>query len=58
LEDGGWEGLARDGYFGTMVFDQNYTPAPAIVQKYELADEYTDGYADLKFYRRIGSDGH
>jgi hypothetical protein len=56
LQDGGWENLASEGYFGALVFDQSYTPAPSVLQKYELVDEYTDGRADLKFYRRIGSE--
>ncbi|MGO8758566.1 MAG: ArnT family glycosyltransferase [Terracidiphilus sp.] len=56
LEDGGWEGLARAGYFGTLVFYENGMPAPQILEKYELVDVYRDGYHDLNFYRRIDPD--
>jgi hypothetical protein len=70
LEDDGWEGLARDGYFGTVVlasslnsstplnfcldFDSSYYPPPSLLQNYELADEFNDGYVVYKFYRRLG----
>lgn len=53
LEDGGWEGLAAQGYFATLVFDENFTPSPSILQKYKLVDEYLDRNGDFKFYRRI-----
>jgi hypothetical protein len=53
LEDGGWEGLAAQGYFATLVFDQDFTPSPLILQKYKLVDEYLDPNGDFKFYRRI-----
>ncbi len=55
VEDGGWENLAAEGYFGTLVFDQNYNPPPRMLRKYELVDEYKDEFVDLKFYRRIGA---
>lgn len=53
LEDGGWEGLAAQGYFATLVFDEDFTPSPSILQKYKLVDEYLDRNGDFKFYRRI-----
>jgi hypothetical protein len=71
FEDDGWEGLAREGYFGTLVlassldpgtplnfcldFDPSYYPPPSLLQKYELVDEFSDGYVAYKFYRRLGS---
>jgi hypothetical protein len=55
MEDGGWEGLARDGYFGTLVIEQDYSPALPMLAKYKLVDEYRDPSWDLSFYRRIGS---
>jgi hypothetical protein len=55
VEDGGWENLATEGYFGTLVFDQNYNPPPQMLRKYELVDEYKDEFVDLKFYRRISA---
>ena len=53
LEDGGWQGLADQGYFATLVFDEDFTPSPSILQKYKLVDEYLDNNGDFKFYRRI-----
>jgi hypothetical protein len=53
-EGGGWEALASNGYFGTLVTYQDETFAPAVLQRYQLADEYTDANFDYKFYRRIG----
>jgi hypothetical protein len=53
LEDGGWEGLAAQGYFATLVFDEDFAPSPSILQKYKLVDEYLDRNGDFKFYRRI-----
>jgi hypothetical protein len=55
MEGGGWEGLARDGYFQTLVVDQDYSSADPILQKYKLVDEYRDVGWDLFFYRRIDS---
>jgi hypothetical protein len=54
-DDGGWEGLASEGYFGTLVTYQDDTLPPALLQKYQLADEYKDANYDYKFYRRIGA---
>lgn len=53
LEDGGWEGLAAQGYFATLVFNEDFTPSPSTLQKYKLVDEYLDRNGDFKFYRRI-----
>lgn len=55
MEGGGWEGLARDGYFGTLVLVQDYSPSLPMLAKYKLVDEYHDPSWDLTFYRRIGS---
>jgi hypothetical protein len=52
LEDGGWEGLAAQGYFATLVFDQNFAPPPPILEKYKLVDEYIDRNGEFKFYLR------
>jgi hypothetical protein len=58
FEGGGWEGLASEGYFGTLVTDQDNDLQPALLKAYELVDEYKDGTADFKFYRRIKSEPH
>lgn len=55
LENDGWEGLARDGYFATLVLDRDYHPSPSILARYALVDEYQDRYIAANFYRRIGS---
>lgn len=55
MEGGGWEGLARDGYFQTLVLVQGYGPDLPMLAKYKLVDEYRDPSWDLLFYRRIGS---
>jgi len=55
FEDGGWEGLARSGYFGTVVTNEDDDLPAASLQRYELTSEYKDGQSDLKFYRRMGS---
>lgn len=57
-EDGGWEGLAGAGYFGTIVMDQNNILPAALLSKYELVDEYKDAMADYKFYRRVEAEHH
>lgn len=54
-EDGGWEGLASEGYFGTLVTYRDLSFSPAVLEKYQLADEYKDANEDYKFYRRIGA---
>jgi len=51
-EQGGWEGLIGEGYFGTVVLAQGVLAPPSLAQKYELVDEYQDFYNDYKFYRR------
>jgi hypothetical protein len=62
FEEGGWQGLAGEGYFATLVIDSdyNYPPyyavPPSMLQKYKLVDEYSDKEADYKFYRRMDSD--
>jgi hypothetical protein len=58
FEGGGWEGLARDGYFGTLVTDRGSSLDPALMKKYELVGEYKDADTDYKFYRRIGAATH
>jgi len=58
LEDGGWEGLAEEGYFETVVIDQSYSPAPILLKKYKLVDEYQDAFTDYKFYRRAEPADH
>jgi hypothetical protein len=55
FEGGGWEGLARAGYFGTLVTYRDLAFPPALLEKYQLADEYKDTNEDYKFYRRIGN---
>ncbi|MGD0157665.1 MAG: hypothetical protein ABSB50_16335 [Terracidiphilus sp.] len=55
FEDGGWEGLAQQGYFATIVYDQMGNPPPFFLDKYTLVDEYRDAWSDFKFYRRIQS---
>jgi hypothetical protein len=67
FEDGGWEGLAQDGYFGTIVeasyvgpgfsllFDARSDIEPSLLLKYKMVDEYRDNYIDYKFYERAGS---
>jgi hypothetical protein len=54
-ESDGWEGLASKGYFGTLVTYRDLNFPPALLEKYQLADEYKDANEDYKFYRRIGS---
>jgi hypothetical protein len=54
-EGGGWEVLASNGYFGTLVSYQDDTFSAALLQKYQLADEYKDANFDYKFYRRVGA---
>jgi hypothetical protein len=54
-EDGGWQGLVGEGYFATVVVDQNFTPSLFASQKYDLVDEYKDAYTDLRFYRHNDS---
>ncbi|MGB6859272.1 MAG: hypothetical protein WBE03_20565 [Terracidiphilus sp.] len=54
-ENGGWEGLARDGYFGTLVMNQYDGNHPALLSRYELVDEYRDSTIDYKFYCRKAS---
>jgi hypothetical protein len=54
FKDGGWERLASEGYFATLVLDPSYVPLPSMLAKYTLVDEYQDAHTDLKFYRRIG----
>ena len=53
FEDGGWEGLASEGYFGTLVMDPDDSLPPAFLTKYELVDEYKGAMDSYKFYRRI-----
>jgi hypothetical protein len=54
LEDGGWEGLAREGYFATLVLYRGYQPPASMLAKYALVDQYRqDGYMAFDFYRRI-----
>lgn len=55
FEGGGWEGLASAGYFGTLVTYRDLSFPPAVLEKYQLADEYKDANEDYKFYRRIGA---
>ncbi len=55
FEGDGWEGLARQGYFGTVVMDYADPSLPALLEKYALTDEYRDGSSDIRFYCRIGS---
>jgi hypothetical protein len=55
FEGGGWEGLANAGYFGTLVTYRDLSFPPALLEKYQLADEYKDANEDYKFYRRIGA---
>jgi hypothetical protein len=71
FEDDGWQGLAREGYFGTIVLTSSLNPNPPLLfgfdfysiydlppnllQNYELVDEFIDGYVVYKFYRRLGS---
>jgi len=56
FEDGGWQGLARQGYFATLVLTQEFSLPPSMLQKYKFVDEVNDGETDYKFYRRIGPD--
>ena len=68
FEDDGWQGLAREGYFGSIVLASPLNPRPPVfgfdfysiynlppnlLQNYELADEFSDGYVVYKFYRRL-----
>jgi hypothetical protein len=55
FEDDGWEGLAREGYFATLVLTQEFSLPPLALQRYRLIDEVNDGDTDYRFYRRIGS---
>jgi hypothetical protein len=55
FEGGGWEGLANTGYFATLVTYRDQSFPPAVLEKYQLADEYKDANEDYKFYRRIGA---
>jgi hypothetical protein len=55
FEGGGWEDLARQGYFGTLVTYRDLSFPPALLEKYQLADEYKDANEDYRFYRRIGA---
>jgi hypothetical protein len=55
FEGGGWEGLASEGYFGTLVTYRDLSFPPALLEKYQLVDEYKDANEDYKFYRRIGT---
>ncbi len=54
FENDGWEGLAREGYFATLVLTQEFSLPPSTLQKYRFIDEVNDGDTDYKFYRRIG----
>lgn len=55
FEDDGWEGLAREGYFATLVLTQEFSLPPSDLQKYKFIDEVNDGETDYRFYRRIGT---
>ncbi len=52
LEDDGWEGLMRQGYFGSVVVDYVDPSMAALLEKYALAEEYRDGDSDIRFYCR------
>jgi hypothetical protein len=58
FEDGGWEGLAKQGYFATLVIDRRYSPSPSLLKHYKLVDEYTNVWVDFKFYCRIDPERH
>jgi hypothetical protein len=51
FEEGGWEGLAQNGYFATMVLTPEFNLPPSMLHDYRFVDDYESEDTDYKFYR-------